>query len=311
MKRVDQQIDLIRERTRNLNFSIDSDGNPTEGITNNLLLHYMNESQDHLQAAILSVYPNEFVDSQTFNITGSTEDYTISPKRLFINNKIISVKYSSSGREEDYVVLDQRQNRDRKSYTGYPEFYIRQGNTIKLNPIPQSTQGTVRVDFYKELDDLDIRRGQVTARTLTATQLTALTLDTANDDPTALSDADYICVNDRYGVVKMYNIPITSYSSTTGVVTLSAFTFASGETVAVGDYVTVGKYTTTQSKLMDNCERYILMYAQKRMLTTDESNTSLEEDVELKTIEQDIINSFADESRDIKYIPIIDYDIFI
>jgi hypothetical protein len=48
------------------------------------------------------------------------------------------------------------------------------------------------------------------------------------------------------------------------------------------------------------------LYAQKRILITDESNTSLEEDNELQVVKQDIINSFADESRDVQYIPVLD-----
>jgi hypothetical protein len=50
---------------------------------------------------------------------------------------------------------------------------------------------------------------------------------------------------------------------------------------------------------------------QKRALTIDESSTSVEEDIELKTIEQDILASFAENSRDIQYIPIDDEEIML
>jgi len=309
VKRVDQIISSIRERTRNLNYSRDATtGEVREGISDDLILEYLNEAQDHLQASILAVYPNEFDKTIVIPISGGQEEYEITD-RIFINNKLISIQYRASGGDSDYSPLDQLMFRDRNTTRGYPSYYIRRGNKILLNPVPQSSVGDIRVAFYRELDDVDIRRGTISSHTATATQLTALTLQTSDDDALSLANADYLCINDRYGTVTMYNIPITSYDSATGVVTFSAFTFATGETIANGDYVTVGKYTTTHSKLPDNCERFLRMYAQKRVLITDESATSMEEDGELVNIKQDIITSFADESRDIKMFPIVDVDI--
>lgn len=310
MRRIDQLIDLVRERTRNLNFSRDSSGNILEGISDNLILEYLNQAQDHLQAAILAVYPNEFIAEKTPSIVANQEGYTIAD-RVFVNNKIVTVECRSTSNLSDYYILDQGTFRDRDTDSGWPKYYIRKGSTILLNPIPSTSQGNLRIVYYRELDDIDIRRGTISSHTASATTLTALTLSTTGDDDIALADADYLCVNDRYGTVTMYNIPISSYASGTGVVTLvgGSFTFATGETIADSNYVTIGKYTTTHSKLPDNSERYLLLYAQKRILTTDESNTSVEEDAELIKIEQDIVNSFADESKDLEYIPILDSNI--
>ena len=54
-----------------------------------------------------------------------------------------------------------------------------------------------------------------------------------------------------------------------------------------------------------------MLYAQKRLLQTDESNSSVEEDTEILKAEQDILNSYADESRDPEYIPVLDSEILI
>lgn len=311
MKRVDQLITNIRERTRNVDFSVDSStGEVESGISDNLVVEFLNDGQDHLQAAILAVYPNEFIEEEVVSLVANQEAYSIT-RRVFANNKLVSVEARSSSSDSDYVVLRQGTFVQRDTTRGFPDFYIRRSGEILLNPIPSSSSGAARINYYVELDDLDIRRGTITARTIGATQLTALTLDTSDHDALALADADYLCVNDRYGNVTMYNIPITSYASTTGVVTLSPFTFASGESVAVGDYVTIGKFTTTHSKLPDICERYLRLYAQKRLLQTDESSGAVEEDTEVLKCEQDVLNSYADESRDPEDIPILDEEIMI
>jgi hypothetical protein len=287
-------------------------GETTSGISTNLILEYMNQAQDHLQAAILATFPQEFTAEKTISMVGNQEEYTV-PDRVFVNNKIVTVEYRSGPSLSDYNPLEPANFRDRDTSPGSPAFYIRRSGKILVNPIPQSTQGDIRVTFYRELDDLDIRRGTISSFTNTGTAITALTLSTTGDDELALAGADYLCVNDRYGTVTMYNIPVSSYSSTTGVVTLvgGSFTFVPGETISNGYYVTVGKYTTTHSKLTDNAERYIQVFAQKRLLQTDEANSSVEEDAELLKIEQDVMNSFADESGDVEWIPVLDEDITI
>lgn len=313
MRRIEQLITLVRERSRNSDFSTDSStGEVLSGISTSQILQFFNEAQDQLQAAILSSYPNEFIEEATLAIIGGTEEYTI-PDRVFINNKIVSVEYRRGSNLADYCPLDRLSFRDRNTMRGEPEYYIPRSGKIMVNPIPQSSQGDLRVMYYRELDDLDVRRGTVASVTYAAPALTALTLSTTGDDNLALADADYLCVNDRYGNVTMYNIPVSSYDAVTGIVSIvgGSFTADTGETIAAGSYVTIGKYTTTHSKLADNCERFLVLYAQKRLLTLDESNTSVEEDAELQQVKTDILNSYADEARDPDVIPIMDEEIMV
>lgn len=315
IRRLDHLIYLVRERTKNLDYAADANGVATEGILDNRIIEFFNAAQDHLQAVIINVYPNEFVVSKEISLVANQEEYTISDN-VFVNNKLISVEYNSNNNSTDFEPLDQRTIRDRDSRKGYPNFYIRRGNKLLVNPVPSSSQGRIRVSYYRELDDLDIRRAKISAVSgLTSTTFTNIDLtdtDPLPDEtskPINLTNVDHICVIDRDGTVKAYNIPVNTYTAASDLLTpRSTHVFGTGETLAVGDWVVFGQYATTHSKLPNNCERYLLTYVQKRLMTTDESNTSIEEDEELKQIETDIVNSFAEDSRDVKYIPVLDHE---
>lgn len=316
MRRVDLLIDIIRERTRNVNFSRDSStGEVLEGVSNELILEYLNAAQDHLQAIVLATYPNEFIVQKEIPLVGDQEEYTIND-HVFLNNKLVCVEIRSSSDARDYYVLDQKSPRERNTTKGFPSFYIRRSGKILLNPIPQSTQGMIRPSYYREVDDLDISRGVITDSASTSGNLDSVTVGTGSADSYALGRAEYISICGPYGEPKFYNIPVESYDSSSGVITVhSQYVYnisdnsITGSGVTTGDTVTIGKYTTTRSSLPDNCERYLVVYAQKRVLVSDHENNSLEEDAELKTLEADILTSFADESRDVKFIPILDPEI--
>lgn len=306
MRYIGKIVDTVRERTSNDTFTEDATRTTTAGISTNLILEFLNEAQEHLQASIVSLYPEEFTGQKIVSVTASTEAITV-PDNVFINNKIIAVEYSHTGLVADYERLPQKTLIERDTSTAVdPSFYIRRGAELLLNPIPTTTRGTVRITYYRALDRLEVRRATISARTLTATQLTALTLSTTGDYATDLQSADFLCVNDKNGVVTMYNIPITSYDPSTGVVTLSAFTFASGETAAVSDFVTIGQYTTTHSKLPWTCERYLKLYAQLRTLKKDSSDDALLEDHDLTRMEESILTAYATVDEDLHEIPILD-----
>lgn len=300
-------IRLAREFTGNQDYTEDASRTTTAGLSQNLIVEFLNEAQDHLQAAIISVYPTEFTAQKEISLTG-VEAYSV-PDNMFINNKLLMVEYSSTGDSQDYYKLPQRTLIERMTSTSSdPDFYIRRSGQILLNPIPTNSRGKIRVSYYRDLDNIDIRRGVIDAITLTPTAITALSCGITDDYQTELSRAEYVCINDRNGNVKMYNIPVTAYNTSTGDFTIAggSYTFASGETGATGQYITIGQYSTTHSKLPESCERYLKIYAQKRLLTKDSNNNSIFEDSELKTIEADILANYANASEDIEEIAILD-----
>jgi len=311
MRSIDKLVAIVRERTKNPDYTyVPTTGVTSSGISNTLILEYLNAAQAHLQAAILAQYPNEFIESEEISLVSGTEAYTISDN-VFANNKLVSVQYNQNNNSTDYYDLPQATIRDRDTRSGIPQFYIRRSGQILVNPIPTSSVGKIRVEYYRALDTLDLRRGTITSITEAGGYLTQITLTAGTKDnyPYELNLSDYVSVNTLAGVPTTYAIPVSTYTAATGILAMPATTFPAGATIAAGSYVTIGNYSTTHSKLPDNCERYLISYAAKRVLTTDTSESSIEEDAELKMIETDILQSFANESRDITYYPILDYEI--
>jgi hypothetical protein len=227
VRRLDLLIDLARERAKNSDFSVDSTtGIVTAGIGDDQFVEWANDAQDHLQAMILASYPNEFVTTTSITCTSGTAEYTI-PDRVFINNKIISVQFSQSGQTTDFQNLPQLTYRDRRSHSGTPYGYIRRGNKLLLVDIPNSSSSVIRVAYYREVDDLDIRRAKVsgTPSGTTMTLLGPTGAAASTVEELKISDAEQICISDGTGTVLLYNGVVstaTPYNTSTNVLTLAA-----------------------------------------------------------------------------------------
>lgn len=304
MRSVDTLIALVRQRTKNPNYSA------TEGIVQEQFVELLNQAQDHLQASIANVYSAEFITSEEINIVGNQESYTPT-KRVLAKAKRITVEYSDNGDARNYDLLDPRVQRDRNTDYGVPTGYVWRNGQVLLGPIPSSTQGKIRLTYYEELDDLDIQRGTVNG-TPSGTTIVTSGMDITST-PINATNVRYICISDKDGNVMLRNGLVSSWGSPNFTMAANVSTYLVGAyTLAnlASGIITFGRYTTNFSKLADHCERYLMVYTQKRIMTIDESSTSMEEDLELKNIETDILNSYSDESMDVKYIPVLDPDIY-
>lgn len=308
-------LTLARERSHNQEFTIGSGTSSiedvVEGIGNQQFLEFMNEGQTHLQSAIINQHPLEFVTSEEISVVSNQEEYTI-PDNVFVNNRIITVQYSTTGQARDYYRLPQRSLRDRFTDTSsHPSWYIRRSGRILLNPIPTTTVGKLRVEYYRELDRVALRAGQVSAITDNGTTISALTIGTSDDLPNLISNVGdkYLCICDKDGTVKEYNIAYTSYDSGTGVFSGINHTRTGTATITTSDYITVGKYTTTHSDLPVNCERFIVAYGSLLALKQDSSADWQDEAATIQTMKSDILDSFGDVDEDVKDYPVLDTEI--
>jgi hypothetical protein len=306
MKRINFLLTQARKMTHNETFS------DTEGIDNDELLEYMNDGQDRIFGRIVAVHPNLFIKEKEIDAVAGQESYNL-PSDVFLNNKVTSVEYSHSGLAADFVPLtkDVVYNRSPDS-NGIPSRYIMRSGKFLASPIP-STAGKFRVSYVRKIQRLDLRRGRVESVTLNSStlQITALTIDAGQVDYDfeAIQEADYLCVVDRDGEIQMADIMIDSLADSTGVLTInSGFVYASGETIAVGDYIVIGKNTSTHSELPDNCSRYLTEYLGKKINHRDSSDDFETSNKELKGMEDDIVDSFAEIEEDIIYIPEINQD---
>ena len=290
--------------------SNNADYSTSTGNSQDLFLRYINDAQDHLQAAILNVHPQEFVTEVILTSASGTEIVSV-PEDVFINNRVISVEYSPTGQVRDYYKLRQKTflERDTRSI-GEPNFYIRSGNSIYLNPIPTRT-ASLRVLYYRELDDAAFRVAKISAN---ATSSVTLENTVSSEDAAKLAVAEYVCISDRFGNPILRNGKVSSYNSGTRVITFvantSTYLVGSATITNASDYLTIGQYTTTHPKLPRNAERYLITYSAKRGLQKDANSVGqIVEDSEMMRMEMDIIESFSQPTEDVLGIPIIDKSI--
>lgn len=297
-------ISKIRQRTDNTDYSVDSNGNPTEGITQNLILDYLNEAQDFIQTAIISAGSTLFDPEagNTQNTVANQEAYEISDN-VHLSNKVRDVKYSYSGNERDFRNLPPVSSEQEFSrYANHPSGYIRRGRSILLRPIPTQATAKLRCFYPRQCDALDIRRGQITSSPGAAA--TSMTLD--NDsylDSASLSNAQYICTVDQFGEVQDYAIPITGYNSSTRVLSFASRTIAA----VLGEFVVIGEYATSHLnyplKLM---EHYVKIETQMRVLDKDSSVDAIREQKTLQRLYASIMEAIEDESIDEGEFPYLD-----
>lgn len=179
---------------------------------------------------------------------------------------------------------------------GWPAEYVRSQGKLLLSPTPDRTEGYLRVVYDRAPDRIDVRRALVTSAT--GTPLTSITLNngTFPTDTDAFEDEPYCCVVDSYGVVKAYNIPITSITTTT--ITVPSHTLASGESISAGNYVVPGKYTTTHANLPLICEKYITQYLVVKAFRKESSTDEKSANSELAAMESEILEAFMNTNRD-------------
>lgn len=314
MRYVADLINLVRERSHNQEYTIGSGTSSiedvVEGIGQQQMLEFINEGQTHLQSAIINNHPTEFVTSKEISIVSNQEEYTI-PDNLFINNRILSVQYSTTGEARDYYRLPQKPLRDRfTDIASHPSWYIRRSGRILLNPIPTSSVAKIRVEYYREMDKLALRAGQVASITDNGT-ISALSIGTSDDLVNLIDNIGdkYFCICDKDGNVKEYNVAYTSYNDSTGVFSGISHVRTGTDTITTSDYITIGRYTTTHSDLPVNCERFLVAYGSLLALKQDSSQDWQDEAQVVQTMKADILDSFGDVDEDVKDYPILDSEI--
>ncbi|TXH42145.1 MAG: hypothetical protein E6Q97_36195 [Desulfurellales bacterium] len=233
MRRVDFLILDARRISRNL---VNEDN--TVSISDEEVLRYLNDAKDRLQSLISAVKANAkiFTVEKIIAAVANQDGYSV-PERVFYNKEVQQIEFSASGGATDYVLLKKLEmmNRDTAS-SNYPSGYYRRGNKFYPVPVTETSAGAFRVLFERQLDDMDKRRGSITAITgLSTTGFTSITIGSDADETSSpnLSTIDYVCLNSVDGEVKLYNVPVSSYDSGTNVLTpRTGFVFEEALTTA-------------------------------------------------------------------------------
>lgn len=306
MKRVDKLISQIRRQTEN------EDAGLNYGIKDVEFLQYLNDAQSRLQSLISSQHNNVFLTEEVYNVSRGVQEYAL-PDLALMENKVTTVEYSPTNSSEDYYHLESINIHRRSTFSeAYPDAYILRAGKLLLQPTP-SQSGLLRINYVKRIWDLDLRRGTVLASTTSGNELTSLTLDVTSSstplDVDEINDSDFICIVDKQGNMKARNIPVNGINSATGAITIDGtHTLLDSESIASGDYVVAGRDTSTHSELPDLCERYLIAYAAWKILKRDSSVDFSEQQAELSSMENDIVQSFAKIDDDVHRIPLINRD---
>jgi hypothetical protein len=307
-KRGDKLINIARKNTENEEYS------NTSGISDDEMYQWLNDAQYRLLSRITTTHPKAFIkESADISVANGQELYSL-PDDIYLENRIVTVEYSHTGLERDYIKLDKGTLSQREpNSTGYPNIYIRRTGKILLHPIPSSNTGMIRINYQRRIAEIMPRLGQVSAITLdSATKtITSLTInpDQTDYDSTSIIASDHLCLIDILGNQNMTRVQIDTMDISTGVVTVnSSFVYEAGESISVGDYVVEGYNSTTHSELSKSTERFLIAYLVWKILKRDSSEDHMEQRNELKSMENDIVEGYAEIDDDINYLPIIDED---
>lgn len=311
MRRVEKLIKQIRRVSDNEEFDNDPD-NPL-GIIDDEVVEYINEAQRNLQARISLAHPKRFIKEDFIDLVAEQEEYSL-PSDIFLGTRLIHVEALFTNQAGDYYTLDQRHVKERlpsQVKATFPNYYIRLGNKIYIQPRPTTNKTNgIRLTYQKTLPKLDIRRGIITSITNpSGSSLTEITLELSptlgrdTDLPLiaerTIEDFDFITVVGSDGTIKMDDIPVDDYDSTTGVITITpGFEFGTGESAAAGDYIVGGRKATTHSELPDTVQRYLIAYAAWKLLKRDSSVDSRDQERELVAMLDEIVDSFSEVDED-------------
>lgn len=275
-----------------------TDVTSTSGVSDNEILQYLTQAQRYIQSQILRQvgHTNFFDATTTSSITASTKSYTL-PSDCYFNHKVRRVRYSSTNQARDYrdiyPLASTRWVED--GDISEPIAYALGNGTLYIDGVPTSSQGTLQITYVRRLDRLDKRRGKVASASMSGGNYVSIELEDDNDlDSDEITNyiGDYLCSNSILGAVGYYNAQIADYDSSTRIITLTSSPTTSG-TISAGDYITLGRYSTTHSKLPDECEDFLINFADWKLKKGDSSEDSIEANQEMVMLMDDIIAQFS------------------
>lgn len=300
----------------------DSRNGDTDSIPDADFIRYNQYAQDRLVSLITLAHNWVFVKTKDINIVGGTDTYDINDNVAF-GTRIIQVRYSFDGQEKNFRRLTPTPNRyDRLTTPGRPVYYRRVHGAVQIEPTPSVTEGVLRVEYERRLDTLDIKRCKISG-TPSGTSIGVqdafaggvLSVELQTPWLSAAKTHDGYCsVSNFDGVPLLYAGRVAS--NTDSLLTLAANVstyLISPYTLAdlSGMYVTAGKYSTTHSKLPDEAESYLIEYVNRRVLARDSGSDEVVIDDILKEIEAAIVLSFKMPDKEVKSIPVSDWNMMI
>lgn len=300
MRRLELLIEEARDLSQNSKYDADS------GISQNVFVRFFKNAQDVIVREIINSKSKYLLNEKIYSTVGSQEVYAY-PADIYLQ-AIDTLEYSENG--SDYVPLQKVYSKDRNSAdNGYGFGYATREDGFYLSP-PVSSGGYLRLNYIRNLNSPQKRCGIISARTMSGSDLTALTVNAGESsfDATLINKENYLCVVNKKGVQVAKTIEYTSVDSGTGVFTLSSHTLDSDESVSVGDYICVGERACNKPELPDICESFLILHSVYEAKYGDSSQwTDKAREVMGSHLAQ-LISSFSRNNDDISEVPITNFD---
>lgn len=299
MRRLEQLITTARQLSGNTSYDTNS------GVPQDVFVQFFNNAQDSLMKEVVNLKTKFLLKQEFVDVVSGQEAYSY-PDDLYMQH-IDTIQWLDVRSGTYYQTLNKSYVKEKvTTTTSYPFGYVMQNDGYHLNPPINS--GVLQLSYIKQLPQLGLRAGQISAVTINGSnQVTALSVtNNAIYNESALNDDYFLCVVDKYGAQKAINIEYTSV--TNGVFTLSPFTLDEGETVSVGNFVIVGKNKCNLPQWPDICESYLIKHAVYDAKYSDSTPWSKEAKQDMVDSFISLSGSFATLSDDVQDIAITNLD---
>lgn len=279
MRRTEFLLNEVREST---------DNSEANAIKDKELIGYFNAGQKLIQNIIFKTNPKADIFKDVVDYEYSSVGEYELPDDIFAVNGLSLVQYKSG---DQYCKIDRKDPSERGGgYYTRDNLLIIEGYNYNY---------PIRVTVFRKLPKMDKRWGKI--QTVTAN--TSLVLEGTYDTSAPLVD-DYVSVVDKFGVQKVKDIYIDTFTGATWATT-NALTG-----VAIGDYVCMGENTVNASLLPDECETYLLDYVRQRIITRQNYEDGGKQVYFTDKQQSDIADLFKNNQKDNLIPPITDYDSF-
>lgn len=305
MKSVERLIQRIRRETRNEN---NSNTVASDSLSDEEFIDALNDAQERLQSLISGVYSVFFERQVTIPVVNGQSEYVIDDN-VYLGNRIVEIKYTATNDERDFYELENRDIKEIDHREGLPCAYVRTAKTVILYPVPNRSNSKMKVTYEKTLPKLDKKRGVIASGTQSVgvINIVITTPDSFLED---IFIGEKVTIVNEDGEVTANKLKVTGYNSGTKTLSFEEQDYTFGTEIQVGYSVLLGGDSVNVSELPDICERYLIAYGMWQILNRDDLKLAGRAKERVGLIEDDIINSFAEESRDVKYIPIYNKEFY-